>query len=116
MNLGQSGASCSECGADTPKKVYLCTSCINFDPDYGDYRTEWEIWDEEEFRKDMEFMLRIEAEREAEQTALEEFEDQLWVEMMDNIRGDLDFYNDYLSHEDEVNDAYWAEIVTAGSN
>ncbi len=103
-------SNCNECGRKTPKKVYLCNPCINFDPDFGDYRTEWEIWDEEESRKDMEAMLRIEAEREVEETALEEFEDQLWMDMLGNIQEEA-FYNDYLDHEAVTDEVYWAEIA-----
>ena len=73
-------SNCNECGRKTPKKVYLCNPCINFDPDYGDYRTEWEIWDEKAF-------LAAEAMM-AEETALEEFlrkEEEVFWETMNAI-------------------------------
>ena len=73
-------SNCNECGRKTPKKVYLCNPCINFDPDYSDYRTEWEIWDEKAF-------LAAEAMM-AEETALEEF----------------------LRKEDALQDAYWEDM------
>ena len=45
-------ANCTERGRDTPPKVHLCVPCVN-DPDYADYRTEWEIWELAQYRKDM---------------------------------------------------------------
>ncbi len=85
MNLGRSGASCSECGADTPKKVYLCNPCINFDPYYSDYRTEEETWFEAQYYKDIEetmHQLDVWAEQEA-----------FWGE---------DRYGDFLRKQEEV--------------
>ena len=81
-------SNCNECGRKTPKKVYICNSCINFDPDYSDYRTEWEIWDEKAFlaaEKEMAWQdLRAQLLKEDE-----EFEEQLWMGM------DLDLYDTY---------------------
>ena len=36
-------SNCNECGRKTPKKVYLCNPCINFDPDYSDYQWDGSI-------------------------------------------------------------------------
>ncbi len=37
---------CTECGADTIKSRPLCRHCTS-DPDYADYRTDWDIWEDE---------------------------------------------------------------------
>ncbi len=47
-----SPAHCTECGRDTPPRVHLCVPCLN-DPDLADYRTEWEIWEQETYEEDM---------------------------------------------------------------
>ncbi len=70
-------SNCNECGRKTPKKVYLCNPCINFDPDYADYRAEADIQYEEQYWKDVEAMM--------EEDAMEEF----------------------MRKEDEAQDKYW---------
>ena len=41
---------CTECGRDTKPNIHLCKPCQN-DPDYADYRTEWEIWDQKMYEE-----------------------------------------------------------------
>ncbi len=70
-------ANCNECGRDTPKKVYLCDPCINYDPTDSDYGKDYDIAYEEQYWKDVEAMM--------EEDALEEF----------------------MRKEDEAQDKYW---------
>ncbi len=95
-------SNCNECGRKTPKKIYICNPCNNFDPDYGDYRTEEETWFEAQYYKDMEetmYQLDIWAEQEAfwrEETALEEFlqiEEEVFWETMNAIEKSIAAYH-----------------------
>ncbi len=86
-------SNCNECGRKTPKKVYLCNPCINFDPDYSDYRTEEEIRYEEQYYKDM--------------VEVEYDERELWRE--------LDFSTfDEMEDSDEIDRMYWEILDEEG--
>ena len=54
--MSKGKATCTECGRDTPANVFLCVPCRN-DPDYADYRIEWEIWEQKCWEADQRAML-----------------------------------------------------------
>ena len=86
-------SNCNECGRKTPTKTYICNSCINFDPDYGDYRIEEEIQYEEQYYKDT--------------IEMEYDEKELWRE--------LDFSTfDEMDDDDEMERAYWEILDEEG--
>ena len=45
---------CTECGADTIKPGALCRHCTS-DPDYADYRTDWDIWEDELWERERQY-------------------------------------------------------------
>ena len=76
-------SNCNECGRKTPKKVYLCNPCINFDPDFSDYRTEEEIQYEEQYWEDVEEMMEEDALKEFWRKKDEELEEKFWELIFD---------------------------------
>ncbi len=86
-------ANCTECGRDTPKKIYLCTPCLNFDPDYGDYRTEEEIRYEEDYWEDMYGVCYSELENEAYFSRLHDLgEEERVLKELDDFQSAFDAF------------------------
>ena len=74
-------SNCNECGRKTPKKTYICDSCINFDPDDIDDQDSFNVWQEKMYLEEEERLAWYEMSKQQQK----EDEAQFWDYGLDEI-------------------------------